>query len=50
MIRLKDSTILLYRLVYLNSFISISTESTVSEELAVTAAANVKISKRKNTE
>ena len=49
MIRFDDSNIS-YKLVYLNSLISISTESTISEEPAATATAIAIIPKRKNTE
>ena len=38
------------KLIYLNSWISISTESVMSEELAAAAIVITKISKRKNTE
>ena len=48
MIRFDDSNI--YKLVYGNSLIPISTESTMSEELAAAAIVIVIISKRKNTE
>ena len=49
MIRFDDSTILSYKLVYLNSLISISAESTMSEKLTATTNAIVIIPKRKNT-
>ena len=45
-----DSNILSYKPVYLNSLVSIWTESTMSEELTAVATAIVIISKRKNTE
>ena len=38
------------KLIYLNSWISISTESVMGEELAAAAIVITKISKRKNTE
>ena len=50
MIRFDDLTILSYKLVYLNSLISISTGSTMSEEIADTATAIVIIPKSKNIE
>ena len=50
MIRFDDSKILSYKLVYLNCWISISTENVMSEELAATAIAIAIILKRKNTE
>ena len=50
MIRFDNSNILLYKHVYLNALISISTESTMREELAAIATAIAIIPKRKNTE
>ena len=49
MIRFDESNILLYKLVYLNSLISISTESTMSKELKAAAVVIAIILKRKNT-
>ena len=46
-IRFDDSTYYHTKIVYLNSLISISTESTMSEELATTATAVTIITKRK---
>ena len=43
-------TILSYKLVYMNSLVSISTKSTMSEELAATAIGIAIISPKKNTE
>ena len=47
MIRFDDPNILTYKLAYLNSLISISTESTMSEELAAAAVVIAIISKGK---
>ena len=47
MVRLDNSNILLHKLIYLNSLIFISTESTMSKELAAAAVAIAIISKRK---
>ena len=49
MMRLDDSNILLYKFVYLNFLISVSTESTMSKELAPAAIVIEIISKVKNT-
>ena len=49
MIRFDVSNILTYKLAYLNSLISISTESTMSEELAAAAIVIAIISKGKNS-
>ena len=49
MIRFDVSNILTYKLAYLNSLISISTESTMSEELPAAAIVIAIISKGKNS-
>ena len=49
MIRFDDSNILSYKLVYLNSWTSISTQNAMREELATAAIAIAIISKSKNT-
>ena len=50
MIRFNDRNILSYKLVYLNSLISISTASKMSEEPAAAAIAIAIISTRKSSE